>query len=169
MIVELKYVWDKARFIRAMKERYDFNFTGLKYRIISGLLIFYLVLGILFVVASQSYVVLTLTGAICAYWFFLAWPLIKLFSMRYFKKYSEKDTLISVVIDENGFTVDSVESKGTFTWKAITEAVETRRGFLLFKYPMYFSIFIEDFKSAEELQWFRQTLKEKVVRFKQQC
>jgi len=165
MIVELKFIWDKNRFLRVMKERRDLNLKGCKSRIVMAFLVFYLAVGILFAVCARTYFVLILAGAIIVYWFFLSWPLRKLFLMNQFRKYPERDKAVSLKIAEEGLTVDSAAYQGTFSWSAVTEAVETPNGFLIVRYPVYSILFFDDFGSSEQIEWFRRMLKEKAVKF----
>lgn len=137
MAVEINYNWDKSTFVGACKANYLHSLGSRRSIILSIFIVLYLVaalyLGSRLGMEWSGY----LSVFIAVYWFVLRFPLYVWLTGRRFDKHVEKDANISWVIDDKGMKSVGANSSGEFNWNLVTDAIKSKHGYLIYRYPLY--------------------------------
>jgi hypothetical protein len=165
MIVE--YQWSKDRFLEACKANYDLKMKSLKLKLLGYFGIIFIFVGAYFSYTKGVYTTLVVSSLLVIYWYILRWPLYRLQLSFNFKKHVSKDKTVSWLINRETFSIASENGGGSYKWSAITDISESKAGFLVRQYPVFYWLPKDSFESESDIDWFRNEVMGKITINKQ--
>lgn len=165
MIVE--YQWSRERFLEASKANYDLKMESLKLKLLGYSGIVLVIVGAYFSYIKGVHAILIVSGILVIYWYILRWPLYRLQLSMNFKKHATKDKKVSWSIKPESFSITSENGGGSYRWSAITDISESRAGFLVRQYPVFYWLPKDSFESESDIDWFRNEVMRKAYVDKQ--
>ncbi len=162
MNIEINYTWDKDAFVKASMANMKYRFGGVKSIVVSVIIFVFFVATLYFVskkgIEQFDYFFIF----IAIYWFILRWPFYIWMFRRQFNQHTEKDADVSWVITEGGIKGVGSNSSGEFNWTSITDAIKSKHGYLIYRYPMFHWFPYSAFKSDGDKQIFQQLISKNV-------
>ena len=153
--MKIEYQWTKERFLEAAKANYDLKMKSPNLSLIGYFGVSGIIVGAYLAWATGVYGILSVSSALVLYWYLLRWPLQRLQLASSFKKHASKDKLVSWTVEPDTFSITSESGGGSYKWSAITDVSETKAGFLIRQYPVFYWLPKDRFESEEDIAWFR--------------
>ena len=161
MLVE--YKWSKDRYLEANKANYDLKMKSMKLKLLGYFGIILVVLGAYLFYTKGIYTILVISSLLVIYWYLLRWPLYRLQLSSNFNKHASKDKNVSWLIEPGSFSITSENGSGTYKWSAITDISESKAGFLVRQYPVFYWLPVDCFESDADIDWFRNVIMRKAM------
>lgn len=165
--MKVEYKWTKERFLEANKANYDLEMSKLKLRLLAYFGIVFVCFGAYMFWLKGVYTTLVVACALVVYWYVLRWPLYKLQLSANFKKHISKDKTLSWTIDTESFSITSENGGGSYKWSAVSDISESKSGFLVRQYPVFYWLPKDSFESEDDIERFRNEILSKVSNEKQ--
>ena len=166
MNIEVDYKWDKDAFIKASMANMKYRFGGVKSFVVSIIILAFLAFSLYIAIEKGMEPIYYLFIFLAVYWFILRWPIYKWSFNRQFNKHTEKNAIVSWSIDENGLRGKGSNSSGEFSWESITDAIKSKYGYLIYRYPMFHWFPYTAFKNESDMQLFEELLTKNVKKHK---